>query len=677
MIRFAGFCKLLLLVWAILAGIPAYAAPATVVSSLPPAILKADEARVNLAGNIAWFKDESGSLTLDEVRARGEFRPLPGGLSAGFTRAAVWLRFDVQSSAEVPSARILEVANALLDDVRFYEPRADGSYTEHRSGEDIPRAQWDIDYHYPSFRLYSDSAKPQRYYLRLWARNAVSAKIQLWQPEAFASATRHEAFNYGIYYGIYSLILIFHLFFWLWTRNRLGGWYLPYVAMNCLVAAIGDGYVQRLTGLTGGTSDLVIGVAICMTMGVSTTFTLIQLELSTVMPRFTRYYQPIIWFTGIVTSLLVLGGNYGGGVGLAQTVMLGAVVLMIAIGIRLALRGHKPAYFFLFAFGFFYAAVLLRFLRNLGFLPPSLLTEYGLPVGALLHMIVMSLGITGQYNQLKREKLAAQAALTQSLEAQVAERTAKLTEEIDRRKTSENETRRALEVEKLASQEQHDFVAMVSHEFRTPLAIINTVTQQLANNLDAPLDKTLQRCTNIRESARRMTDMMDEFLSFDHIGSELRLNRNSCNPCQLISAVADEWEAERLQVTCENLPAGFICDSALLRVALRNLIANAIRHSPDDVPVQLTARGTEEGGIEISVADKGSGIPQDEISRLFQKYFRGRGAQDKPGAGLGLFLVKRIADMHGGTVRVESTLEQGSLFVLTLPGHAAAPSATG
>ena len=666
-----GFCGLLLLACAALAGGPAHAAPA-----LPPVMLDAADPRVNLLGGLAWLKDENGTMTLDEVRKQDEFHPLPADLSMGFTHAAVWLRFDAQAVSPGASVWILEIANALLDDIRLYEPRGDGAYIEHRSGEDLSRARWEMDYRNPAFRLRVGAAEPQRYYLRLWTRNALSTKVQLWQPEAFAVATRHEAFYFGVFYGINGLLLVFHLFFWFWTRDRLGGLYLPYVAINCLVAAFSYGYLQKYTGFVGAQSDLVLGVLLCMMLGVGANFTVVQLELGAVMPRFSRYAQRLMWIISIAASLPVLAGNYGAGVGLTQITILTFITLMMSIAIRLALRGHRPARFYLFAFGIFHFAILLRFLCNLGLLSPSLLTEYAVPVGSLLNMIVMSLGITGQYNQVKHEKLAAQAALTESLEAQVSERTATLVEEIARREKSESETRRALEVEKQARQEQQDFVAMVSHEFRTPLAIINTVTQQLANNLDAPAGKSLQRCANIRESTRRMTDMMDEFLTFDHVGSELRLNRSSCDPQRLIGAVAGEWENERLQVACKDLPADFICDAALLRIALRNLIANGVRHSPDGVPVQMTARGMEDGGIEISVADSGSGIPPDEIPRIFQKYFRGRNAQDKPGAGLGLFLIERIADMHGGTVRAESTPGHGSLFVLTLPGQTIAPPAS-
>ena len=427
------------------------------------------------------------------------------------------------------------------------------------------------------------------------------------------------------------------------------------------------GYLQQITGMRGGASDALLALMLCLPLGVSNTFTVMQLELSHFMPRFTRVYQQVTWCIAIVTSVIALSVNYGAGVGPAQMVALVCIVLLLSIGVRLAWRGHRPAYFFLLAFGPFYMAVILRYLRNLGYLAPNVFTEYGIQVGSLVNMVVISLAITGRYNQIKRDLLASQTALNESLEAKVAERTATLVAEMARREQQEVETRRALDVEVQARLEQHNFVAMVSHEFRTPLAIINTVTQQLARQLDAPRDKNLQRCANVRAATQRMTDMMDEFLSADRVGGALRLNMGLFEPRQFMNALVAEWEGERLELVCDHLPDSFTGDAALLRVAVRNLIANALQHSPVASPVRIALQGTPDRGLEISVTDQGAGIPEDELPKLFQKYFRGRGSQGQPGAGLGLYLVESIAALHGGSVRVVSEVGRGSTLVMTLP----------
>jgi signal transduction histidine kinase len=153
----------------------------------------------------------------------------------------------------------------------------------------------------------------------------------------------------------------------------------------------------------------------------------------------------------------------------------------------------------------------------------------------------------------------------------------------------------------------------------------------------------------------------------DRVGTALQINPVPFAPKAFISALLAEWKGGQLEMVCNDLPASFTGDAALIRVALRNLIANALQHSPPTVPVRITVDGTPDGGLIIRVADQGNGIPEDEIPKLFQKYFRGRGAQGQPGAGLGLYLVESIAVLHGGSVCVDSALTKGTTLILTLP----------
>ena len=249
------------------------------------------------------------------------------------------------------------------------------------------------------------------------------------------------------------------------------------------------------------------------------------------------------------------------------------------------------------------------------------------------------------------------------------ERTVSLVGEVSRREALEVELRRALAVEQLAWQQQQDFVAMVSHEFRTPLAIINTSVHHVAQSLDASQGRSLERCTNIKESARRMSDLMDEYLSLDRVESTTQaLNLTLCDISEVVAGVVAEWPSNRIELIATAVPPSLQCDWKLMQVALRNLIGNGLRHSPPDAPLRLWVRGQPGGGVSIEINDTGSGIPDDEIGRVFQKYFRGRGALGKAGAGLGLYLVDRIAQMHGGRVKVQTMPDHGSRFTLLLPG---------
>ena len=631
--------------------------------------LSATTQRVDLGGKMAWLKDDGGQLGIQQVAASRAFKPLVGELNVGFTQAAVWLRVEVARSQSAPNNWLLEITNPLHDDLRLYTQAANGSFAERRAGDHLPRERLEMDYRHAVFHLRLDSEAPQTLWLRLQSHNLISAQVLLWQAEAFHEAVRTESLSYGLFFGVYFTILIFHLFFWRWTRESVSGWYALYVASNCLIALLWAGYLQQYSHWSGTLTDALMGSLLCNSIWIATMVAVRQMELDRVLPRTGR---ALVISSALLSALfiaLTLTVGYSAGVLPARLVVLGWAPMLTALATRLWWRGHAPARFFVLAFGILIAGGVLRYLRLLGKMEPSFLTDYSYEVGSIINMLVMSLAITGRYNAMKHEKLAAQAALNSSLEVQVQERTVLLVDEIDRREALEIDLRRALVMEQLAVQQQRDFVAMVSHEFRTPLAIINTSVHHVAQSLDTSQDKSLSRCGNIKQASRRMSDLMDEYLSLDRIeGTTQTLNLAPCDISEVVAGVVAEWPSHLIELTATAVPPSLQCDWKLLQVALRNLISNGLRHSPPDHPLRLWVRGQPGGGVSIEINDTGSGIPEDELARVFQKYFRGRGALDKPGAGLGLYLVERIAQMHGGLVTVQSTPDRGSRFTLILPG---------
>lgn len=581
----------------------------------------------------------------------------------------------------MPGRWLLEITHTHHDDVRLYTRAADGGWRERRAGEDVPRAAKEIDYRHAAFFLDVPETASRTAYLRIVSRNSILARLTLWQPEAFHGAVQKETLWYGIYLGIYLALAISHLFFWRWTREAISGWYVLYVTMHGAISWISIGYLQQYSSWPSLTVDTLQAVLLCGAIWVVIRFATLLMDLPRLMPRTSR---ALLWVGGLVALTcigLALGVRYGAGMVPAQLFSLLLCVVLIALPLWLWKLGHRPARFFALAFGILLAGIFVRYLTTLGFVETNVVTEHSYQIGSIIHMLLMSSIIIGRYNALKRQligaqedALAAKSAVTRQLETEVMARTRSLVDEITRREALENDLRRALEVEQQARQEQRDFVAMVSHEFRTPLAIINTSAQQLAAALDAPREKSVARCANIRDSVRRMVDLMDEYLSLDRMeGDTTPLRLAVSDVRELLDDVLADWPAASIVPEESNLPASLTCDARLVQIALRNLLANGLRHSPADTPVRLTARGSADGGVVFEVADAGSGIPADEIPLLFQKYFRGRGARNKPGAGLGLYLVERIVRLHGGEITVDSAPGQGSMFRMLIPESGKCP----
>jgi len=237
-----------------------------------------------------------------------------------------------------------------------------------------------------------------------------------------------------------------------------------------------------------------------------------------------------------------------------------------------------------------------------------------------------------------------------------------------------------LEHEQRLSNLQRNFVSMASHEFRTPLTIIDGQAQRLIKMVERISTAELgERAGKIRAAVRRMTNLLESLLNSSRMtdaDQSLYFHPTQFNPAALLHEVcqmhrevsADAWVIERLN----HLPAVMVGDPKLLYQAVSNLLSNAIKYSPAGKPVQLSAV-IEKSRIVITVQDEGVGIPSVDLPRLFERYHRGSNVQGTVGTGIGLYVTKTVANMHGGDVTVQSREGEGSRFTLWLPlAHAPA-----
>ncbi|HYA81546.1 MAG TPA: ATP-binding protein, partial [Methylocystis sp.] len=223
------------------------------------------------------------------------------------------------------------------------------------------------------------------------------------------------------------------------------------------------------------------------------------------------------------------------------------------------------------------------------------------------------------------------------------------------------------------NQQQRNFISMASHEFRTPMTIIDGHAQRLINAQEpATHSKIAERAKKIRSAIKRMSAMIDanlqtaRFIDEEH---SLYLHVSDFD----IRAVAHEVcklhrEISMNAVIVENLgsePLKVSGDKDLLLQVLNNLVANAVKYSPAGGEVRVECRG-EGGDVLVSVKDNGIGVPQSELPHVFERYYRCSNATSIVGTGIGLFFVRLVVDLHGGTVSAESDGKSGSTFAVRL-----------
>jgi signal transduction histidine kinase len=220
---------------------------------------------------------------------------------------------------------------------------------------------------------------------------------------------------------------------------------------------------------------------------------------------------------------------------------------------------------------------------------------------------------------------------------------------------------------------RRDLVANASHELRTPIGALRAKLENLVDGIELADRDVL---SGLLEQTERLSDLVDQLLDLSRLESgTVPLEREPVSAARLLQRVANDWQpvaAERrvrLDVLVEPPELQLVCDERRLGQVLANLVANAVRHSPEQGEVVLRA-GRQNGRVLCEVSDEGPGIPPEEAERVFERFYRSdRGrSHDEGGSGLGLAIARWIVELHGGTIRVEDSDPKGCRMVVELPG---------
>lgn len=222
-----------------------------------------------------------------------------------------------------------------------------------------------------------------------------------------------------------------------------------------------------------------------------------------------------------------------------------------------------------------------------------------------------------------------------------------------------------------AFESQREFIHEASHELRNPLAVIRTNIDVTLADPDATSDDLRHTAEVVQKSTERMSRLVDDLLIYARKGS-LSLERERVDAAGIASEAADEFrasaEAKDVGLECDTESGLWVdADRLALRQALANLLANALRVSPAQSTIRVSA-GRKPGWIWLGVEDQGPGIASEDQDRVFQRFYRADAANGEARrSGLGLTIVRQIAEAHGGEVRLVSEPGRGAAFAIWLP----------
>ncbi|NNM81222.1 MAG: HAMP domain-containing protein [Burkholderiales bacterium] len=232
--------------------------------------------------------------------------------------------------------------------------------------------------------------------------------------------------------------------------------------------------------------------------------------------------------------------------------------------------------------------------------------------------------------------------------------------------------RETLESERRLTRQQRNIVSMTSHEFRTPLTVIDGHAQRLIRMKDRLSPEEIsQRAGKIRNAVLRMTNLMDSLLNSSRfLDGDAEFHPEEIDLARILHEACQTYREIQQDISIlehfSDLPETMTGDPKLLYQAFSNLLSNAIKYSGTEKNIEIAGKVDGEW-VSIDFIDRGIGIPEKDQERLFERYYRGSNVSNIAGTGVGLHFVEKVVGLHGGSISVQSREGAGSRFTILLP----------
>ena len=594
--------------------------------------------RVPLGAHLELLEDPDGSLAFEDVlRPEHAERFVPSTEEVpgyGFSSSVYWARIRVENGTD-RDRWLLQLAVPLTDWIRVYSALDDDRYTVREAGLKFVFGQREVEHRTFLFRYEIPPGSARTFYVRLENEDVMQFNLVLWTPEAFGDYDHDEQLVYGMYYGIILVMIFYNLFIFFAVRDRSYAYYVFYATITLLFMLSQNGFAYELLWpnqpwMAGRVNIFLVPVYLISFV----LFTRNYLETRKTLPLLDRL-SPAVYAVSVILAVLAWFADHGT-VAIANTLLaLSVLPVMIGGSVVAYWRGYKPALYYIVAFTLFILGALMYSLRALGLVEVSFLTAYGIQIGQVLEVALLSIGLGNRINLLKQEGEAARAA----------------------------------------SRLKSAFLANVSHEMRTPLNVVLGMGDLLG---DAKLNDEYRRYLQVmRGAGESLLALINDLLDISRVeAGGLTLKRAPFNPTALLEQcremLAHQARARELALEthmADGLPELVYGDPDRLRQVLVNLIGNAIKFTESggiSVYMESGRRPSSPDEVEllVRVVDTGIGIPADQLEVIFESFRQVDEFETRrfEGAGLGLSISRELVRLMGGEISARSKAGEGSTF---------------
>lgn len=593
----------------------------------------------------AWLDDPGGRLRWPEVREQ-PVQVFEGVLSQGFGSSVVWVRLRIdpdirpQSSRE-PRQLILRIRPVYLDDIQVFDPLLANGLAGVTGDWHHPRAQ---NFEGQDFLLpIARGQAPREVWLRLASTSTRQLSVQALRFDDLQRLTHTQQIVFALYIGVILIFMVWGGVYWVFSRETVIGAFGLKQAAALLYALLSLGYARVYwpAAWPAQALDTASSVFSCLAVGTAVYFHVVLLR-EFGLPGWLRWLHRVLLLLLPIKMVLLLTGmtTLALRINMHEVLLAPLVFLLsawLARGWQAGADLPRPLLPRWVVLGFYAALCLILLLASLpglglaqgGEIPLYVVQAHGL-VTAFLVLLIL------QYRAHVQQKHQADTALAlQRSYLQVQQ-------------------------ERNVREEQAKLLAMLTHELRTPLATMQmrldpqATGSQAVKNAIRDMNAVIERCVQ--------TIQLDD--------RQLQAQRTPVNLPGLVDEVVSACTQPERVHTLQPATLPLETDRQLLFIALSNLLENACKYAAPGSPITLEVR-RDTGQVLIRLCNEPGPAGRPDANKVFEKYYRSPHARRQAGTGLGLYLVRNLAEVMGGQLRYCPTHAQ-VCFELTLPAGAAA-----
>ncbi|HGU6638381.1 sensor histidine kinase [Klebsiella oxytoca] len=600
---------------------------------------------------VDWYADASGQMSLDAFLALPQEALKTASLipSFGYSKKTFWLRTSLPAAYFSGEQRWLQLGPPFIDRLTvYYRPYgSDRPWKQKEFGDHAPARDSDLDYRESVLILAPPpTAAGYEMVFRLQSSSTLILLATLSSPQEFVrSATLDTAF-WSFYFGLAVIASGIALWLAVALRRRLL-WGICLFSLNYPLVAALHGYPEWLFGdALLPVQDYMIS---CLSLVSYATALWLHSEVFDLKKNMPRLHQLLLAAIGlnIALQISIPLGFYGRAMQIEAGIFFIASPVLLITSWMLWRR----------------KAVDMNTLL-LGLLPPVYVVSAGLALLSVHGVIPFHTRVysTWQYALIIHIVTVLIIAV---LRVRAENRTLMRKQQLARE----------LQIEREASFHQRQFMGMVAHEFRTPLAILEAALENL--RLCPTVSTQSERLDRMQRATTRLVQLTDNCLADARLSSrDLHADRQNAEllPVIYIAATVVELSLNHyLHVICEGQTVGpqspspvLFIDSGLLCIAIANLLDNSVKYSASgEIRIEIYRL---QKGFEIRIGDRGPGIAPEQVEHIFERYRRGETHTTTPaGTGLGLYVARQIIQAHGGELCLAKNTADGCEFALTLP----------